>query len=717
MVSSRSIDCAYVALPHFQSSDIVKKLLSSKIHVIKEKPAAMTAAELETFQDLAKSNSVTFNTASQFRYSEQVQQMKEWLPLIGKVRFAEGINTLSVPDLGAGWRASKVLSGGGVLIDLGWHLVDLVLTLLGDGTIPVTEYAKLSQTRLLQAYDCEDTTRAVLNIHNSKLAAVNDTITCNIFMTRLGPTKMSQLTVYGESGSIRLENDFVELKLTDRSEKMEFEGSPSSFEHMMRKFHTRVSKPPQARESHSQSCHDLVTMRTIDNIYSAGGACRPTVANDDKVRISSDTHSARDLSFHWPPVDETSLRAVRDQMKESVSIYDNGGIFGKFEEAWREYHGTPDSFALLHNSGTNALQSLYFAAQLQPGDEVIFPVYSFHATSSPAMQFGVIPVFCDASDDGNISPEAIQSSITSRTKAVVVTHMWGIPCNMKEICRILEQYPDIMLLEDCSHAHGAKIEGQLVGTFGDAAAWSLQGQKIISGGEGGITLTKDSNIFHRQLIWGHYNKRCKAEIPGDHPLRSFSLTGAGAKNRAHPLGVALAYTQLRRLDSILRFKALYAFQMASRLRSIPFLKVPDIASLGEGQTEPAWYAFVFRFIASQAPDGLSRESFVDALHERGLCEVDIPKSTGLLHQEPLYTTPHELFPHLYAKDSTESLQKDIDFPVAQSFYDEAIKLPVWTARSDQAVVDHYMDVICDVARTKLGCSSETEMSSLRPSSG
>ncbi|KAK5635041.1 hypothetical protein RRF57_010753 [Xylaria bambusicola] len=229
------------------------------------------------------------------------------------------------------------------------------------------------------------------------------------------------------------------------------------------------------------------------------------------------------------------------------------------------------------------------------------------------------------------------------------------------------------------------------------SAWSLQGQKIISGGEGGITLTKNSELYYRQLIWAHYNKRCKAEIPKDHPLYPFSLTGAGAKNRAHRLAIALAFTQLERLDSILRFKTLYAFQMVSRLAHIPFLKVPDIIMLGEAQTQPAWYALIIRFDRSRAPDGLCRDSFVRVLHKRGLCEVDIPKSTGLLHKEPLYTSPYILLPHLYANGTVPKYKQNIGYLVAQSFYDEAIKLPVWTSRGDQATVEYYINVICDVA--------------------
>ena len=222
MISSKSLDCVYVAVPHDQSSIIVSHFLSSKIHVMKEKPAAMNAKELELFQELARSNAVTFSTASQMRYSEQAQQMQQWLPLIGKVRFAEGIMTIPVRDLGAGWRASRVLSGGGVLIDLGWHVVDLVLKLLGDLTIQGVEFAQLLQTRPSQEYDCEDTARAILKINNRKLATEKGTISCSIFVSRLGPTKKTQLTIYGEYGSLRLENDCVEIHLTDETESRVF---------------------------------------------------------------------------------------------------------------------------------------------------------------------------------------------------------------------------------------------------------------------------------------------------------------------------------------------------------------------------------------------------------------------------------------------------------------------------------------------------------------
>ncbi len=116
------------------------------------------------------------------------------------------------------------------------------------------------------------------------------------------------------------------------------------------------------------------------------------------------------------------------------------------------------------------------------------------------MHFGIRPVFMDATNSGNMSAISLERALTLSTRAVVITHMWGIPCDMVPLLAVLEKHPQVLLLEDCSHAHGARINGQVVGTFGDGAAWSLQGQKVISGGEGGISLTKHRDFHTKQLL-------------------------------------------------------------------------------------------------------------------------------------------------------------------------------------------------------------------------
>ena len=389
------------------------------------------------------------------------------------------------------------------------------------------------------------------------------------------------------------------------------------------------------------------------------------------------TISQEQARFNWPKITPEVESAVSNQLHESVSIYDCSGIFEEFEKRFSNYHGRKRG--LLFNSGTSAIYAMYEGLRLGPGDEVICPTYTFFATVSPLMSTGAHPVFCDCRDDGNISPDEIIRNITSRTKAVVVTHMWGIPCEMDTIQDICSRH-NLALLEDCSHAHGASLGGQKVGSFGTAAAWSLQGQKIISGGEGGILLTDSDEVFYRALLLGHYNKRCKQEIPASYPLSEFSLTGFGQKFRAHPLAIAMANQQFSHLDEWIAQKNTYAQRIIKDLGGCSFLRMPECKN-----GRPSWYAFVMSF-DEQASNGVAIDKFVAALHAEGLVEVDQPRSTCPIHDLPLFRSPKKAMPKLYECQS----QDKKEFFNAERFCRTAIKIPIWSFPEDEVVIKAYI---------------------------
>ena len=390
--------------------------------------------------------------------------------------------------------------------------------------------------------------------------------------------------------------------------------------------------------------------------------------------------------YVWPRKTQATVDAVMNQVVNGdVSIYNRSGIFAEFEDKFVAYHGGLMPYSLVLNSGTSALWSMYFGAGLMPGDEVIVPAYSFYATYSPLMWTGATPVFCDAQANGNIDPEMIEELITPRTKAVVVTHMWGIPCDMPQIVEICRRH-GLLLFEDCSHAHGASIAGQKVGTFGDAAAWSLQGQKIVTGGEGGILLTRDADIFYGALLLGQYNKRCMQQIPKDHPLYGYYLAGAGLKLRAHPWAIAMANEQFTHLDEWIKQKHQYAMMFSEALRDFPFISTPKF------QGQPAWYAYVFGYDEGFAQVPI--DTFERALKAEGLLEIDRPGSTCPNYGLPLFNSPNEILPHLY--DSP--LPRQFGFPGADQFFAQAIKLPVWAFADERPIVEEYIGGLEKVCR-------------------
>jgi dTDP-4-amino-4,6-dideoxygalactose transaminase len=284
----------------------------------------------------------------------------------------------------------------------------------------------------------------------------------------------------------------------------------------------------------------------------------------------------------------------------------------------------------------------------------------------------------------------------------MVTHMWGQPAQIIEITKICKS-KNIILLEDCSHSHGALVNGEAIGTFGVAAAWSIQGQKIISGGEGGILVTNDKEIYSQALIYSHYNKRCQQELSKDCSLYKYSITGSGFKLRSHPLAVAIANEQLALAPSFIKIKRQFATLLIEELKSIPFLEMPSI----QQNVKPSWYAFIMKF---KRNNKFTRENFYQALKEAGLNEIDIPQSTKLLNGEALFNEPHHVLPHLYGEpieENIKSYQKKYDllnsfeFASAQEFYETALKLPVWAYKDEEKIVQHYIKTIKNVAKTFL----------------
>lgn len=240
------------------------------------------------------------------------------------------------------------------------------------------------------------------------------------------------------------------------------------------------------------------------------------------------------------PKQTEALKRYIDQGGD-FSIYGNDGIYQELENLICDKYNV--KHCLLTNTGTSALSSGYFGLNIQPGDEVIVPVYTFIATVTPLLRLGAIPVFADADPiSGQISLESIKNLVTEKTKAVAITHMWGYPCDTNNIKNFCEEN-NLKLLEDASHAHFTRTDDKYLGAIGDVGCFSVGARKIVSGGEGGFLITNDDEIYMRAILLGHFVKRAEVEIQTSSDLIQQKYkgmeSGFGENYRMHPYSAVM----------------------------------------------------------------------------------------------------------------------------------------------------------------------------------
>jgi len=182
-----------------------------------------------------------------------------------------------------------------------------------------------------------------------------------------------------------------------------------------------------------------------------------------------------------PVVPEKAYDTVIDMMKKGDISF--SPVVGNFERKFADYIGV--DYGLCICNGTTSIQAGLFAVGVGAGDEVIVPSFTFWATVGPVIASNAIPVFADVDLElQTLTAETIEKCITPKTKAILVVHTWGTPCEIEPIIELAKKY-NLKVIEDCSHAHGATYHGKKVGSFGDVGCFSLQGSKVLPAGEGG----------------------------------------------------------------------------------------------------------------------------------------------------------------------------------------------------------------------------------------
>jgi dTDP-4-amino-4,6-dideoxygalactose transaminase len=317
-----------------------------------------------------------------------------------------------------------------------------------------------------------------------------------------------------------------------------------------------------------------------------------------------------------------------------------------FEEQFAAFCGTRHAAGLAN--GTCALHLLWRALGLKEGDEVITVPNSFIATASTIALTGAKPVFVDIGPDLNINPDLIQAALTPRTRGIVPVHLTGRPAKMAEINRIAKQH-GLFVLEDAAQAVGAKLNGQRVGSWGNAAAFSLHPLKnLFAYGDGGMMTTNDQALFEKMLLARNHGLRTREQCE----FWSFNC-------RLDELQAALLLVHLRNLDTWTEERRALAFRYNDRL--MPHVTVPTEA--------PGEYC-VYQTYVIQAE---RRDDLQRYLNERGV--------EALVH----YRTPIHLQPAAVGLGYAAA-----DFPQTVRACDRILSLPLFpgmSARQQDYVVE------------------------------
>ncbi|WP_306008574.1 DegT/DnrJ/EryC1/StrS aminotransferase family protein [Bacillus sp. MMSF_3353] len=393
----------------------------------------------------------------------------------------------------------------------------------------------------------------------------------------------------------------------------------------------------------------------------------------------------------WPPINHEEIEAcIRLIARRELSYYGREGEVKDLEDKFTEYHQV--KYAIATGTGTSSLHSAFFAVGVGPGDEVIVPTYTFLATVTPIFQCYAKPVLCDCEPDtGNIDPEKIKLLITDKTKAIVLTHMWGHPCDMDKILDICKEHK-IFLIEDCSHAHGATYNGKKVGSIGDVGCFSLQTNKIISAGTGGILITNNQEIYERATLLGHFRVRSQQCVESE-KYAKYAKTGFGMNYRMHPLGAAMASRQMDDLDRRIEERNKNLNYLTDLLKEIPGINPPITR---ENVTRGAYYGYKPHY-KSEELNNLPLEAYVAALQAEGV-DVHLPGSKPL-HLSPIFQEGGAK--DLYSFNGNTYYDMNInykrgDFPVAEKFQGTSLSMPTFTGEPD-LLIEQYASAFRKIA--------------------
>jgi dTDP-4-amino-4,6-dideoxygalactose transaminase len=380
-------------------------------------------------------------------------------------------------------------------------------------------------------------------------------------------------------------------------------------------------------------------------------------------RLAEATRPARStfLPFALPHITQAEIDEVVDTLRSGWIT--TGPKTKRFE---REFAAAVDAdHAVAVNSATAALHLALTLLDLQPGDEVVVPVYTFTSSAAVILHAGARPVFVDVDPlTCNLDPTQLAAAISPRTRAVIVVHFGGLPAEMDAILEIAHAN-HLAVIEDAAHAFPARFRGQLVGAIGDITAFSFYATKTLATGDGGMLTTNNAEYAQRAAILALHGishdawKRYTAEGSW-----YYEVLEPGYKYNMTDIAAAIGLHQLARREALLARRRAIASRYSAAFAALREVEVPP----DPAHVQHAWHLYPLRL----QPELLTidRERFIGALTKAqiGTSVHFIP-----LHLHPYYRDTFQLAPQ--------------DFPAALHAYEREISLPIYPSMTDEDVDD------------------------------
>ena len=294
----------------------------------------------------------------------------------------------------------------------------------------------------------------------------------------------------------------------------------------------------------------------------------------------------------------------------------SGKAVDAFEAKFAAALGVPHCLAVAN--GTAALLTALHGLDVQAGDEVIVPPYTFIATVNAVLAKSALPVFVDT-DARTFQMDAskIEAAVTERTVAVIPVHIAGAPPNLDKVMEVGRRRK-LKVLEDAAQAHLGEWRGRKLGTLADAGTFSFQASKNLNAGEGGAVVSSNSDFI----------ERCYAYHTNSSPRKGSQVSPAqGVNLRLTEFQATLLTTQMERLEAQAKMRDANAAYLTQLLSEIPGITP---AKLEDGCTRSAWHLYMFRYAEAQF-SGLRRARFLQALAAEG---VPCSSGYGPLNKQP-----------------------------------------------------------------------------------